>query len=153
MSKVQDIDHGWKRIKRSLKRMDTSYTKVGVQQGTQHKSKEGELSDLVTIAVANEYGTKRIPSRPFMRNAMDNNQTVLFKTQLQMYGEVIAGTKSVYEALAVIGEVATTKIKKEIRNLKFPPNAPSTIARKKSDNPLIDQGQLVQSITHVEVMR
>ena len=153
MARVEDIDRGWKRIKRSLKRMNTSYTKVGVQEGTQHKSKEGELSDLVVIATANEFGTKRIPSRPFMRNAMDKNQVTLFKTQLKMYSEVLAGTKNVRDALAVIGEVAVAKVKKEIRNLKFPPNAPSTIARKGSDNPLIDEGQLVQSITHVEVMQ
>jgi hypothetical protein len=153
MAKVEDRDRGWRRIKRELKLMDKSYTKVGVQQGEIHKSADGELSDLVVIAAVNEIGTKRIPSRPFMRNAVDGNQMGIFKTQVEMYGDVSRGVKTVRTALATIGEFMTAKVKKEIKTLRTPPNAPATVKRKGSDNPLIDQGQLIQSITHVEVLR
>jgi hypothetical protein len=153
LAKFEDRDRGWRRIRRQLKLIDNSYTKVGVQQGELHKSADGELSDLVVIAAVNELGTRRIPSRPFMRNAVDGNQVQLYRTQLEMYSDVVQGKKTVRTALSAIGEFMTAKVKREIKTLRTPPNAPATVKRKGSDNPLIDQGQLIQSITHVEVVK
>lgn len=149
MANVREIDRGWNRIKRELGSMDDSHTKVGVQQGTTRR----DMSDMVTVAAANEIGTRRIPSRPFMRNAFDENKARLVRLSGEMYGDVVSNQKTVRRALETMGEFMTAKVKGSIRRLRTPPNAPSTIARKKSDNPLIDQGQLVQSITHVEVLR
>jgi len=53
-------------------------------------------------------------------------------------------------ALSEVGEWMTAKTKAKIRGLKSPPNAASTIKRKKSSNPLIDTGQMINSIQHVE---
>lgn len=153
MAAFREIDHGWNRIKRELKFMDDSYTKVGIQQGEVHKSERGELSDMVVIAAANEFGTKTIPPRPFMKNAFDGNQGGIFAVTKKMYSDVVQNKRSVKNALGVMGEFLATKIKTEIRNLKVPPNAPSTVKRKGSANPLIDTGQMVQTVSHVEVVR
>lgn len=53
---------------------------------------------------------------------------------------------NVKQAMGLLGEVAQQDIQDAIVKLKEPPNAESTIAKKKSDNPLIDSGQLVSSI-------
>jgi len=167
MAKILDIDLGWNQIKDDLKSLDNSYTKVGVHQGQIHKSEDGELSDMVIIAAANELGTKPrvvggssrsggqilaggIPSRPFMRNAFDGNKESIKMAQSKLYNDVITGVRPVRNALSTLGEFLTAKVKLSIKQLKVPPNAPSTIAKKKSSNPLIDQGQLIQSITHTE---
>jgi hypothetical protein len=38
-------------------------------------------------------------------------------------------------------------VQKKIRQITIPPNSPRTIAEKKSSKPLIDFGQMVQSVT------
>lgn len=155
MSSIRDIDRGWRNFKLELGNIDKSFTKVGVQQGTIHKSKAGEvgLSDMVVIAAANEFGTRTIPSRPFMRRAFQRNLTKLNDLIGSTYGSVITGRLSTRRGLAIIGEFMTSEIKREITILRRPPNAPATIARKGSSNPLIDTGQLRASIAHVEVIR
>lgn len=153
MAAFKEIDHGWDRIKNDLRLLNDSHTKVGVQQGETHKGEDGELSDMVIIAAANEFGTRRIPPRPFMKNAFDGNQQQIRMLTTKMYSDVVRNMKSVKDALGTIGEFFTAKVKTEIRNLKVPPNAPSTIRRKKSSNPLIDTAQMVQTISHVEVIR
>lgn len=155
MNVVEDIDRGWKNLKADMKRLNNSYTKVGVQQGELHKSEDGEISDLVKIAAQNEFGTRHIPSRPFMRNAFSKNRLKLSVLQDKLIYKMIHNEISPRRALSIMGEFMTNKVKLEIKTLKTPPNAPSTIKKKTvggkiGDNPLIDQGHLVQSITHTE---
>ena len=45
-----------------------------------------------------------------------------------------------------LGEKVVADVQRKIVALKDPPNAPSTIAKKGSANPLIDTGRLRQSI-------
>ena len=51
--------------------------------------------------------------------------------------------------LALVGAQAVSNVQDTIRDLDDPPNAPSTIAAKGADNPLIDTGRMRQSITYV----
>lgn len=51
------------------------------------------------------------------------------------------------QAADMIGAKAAAVMKNTIRDFDNPPNAPSTIARKKSDNPLVDTGLMMQSVT------
>lgn len=155
MGKVTDIDRGWKGIQHRLRDLKGSYTKVGIQQGTIRKN-EGVsgTSDMVIVAAVQEFGApkKNIPVRPFMRNAFDKNREVLYRSKERAFSSVVVNNMDAKRALEIIGEAHKGQIQQEIVDLKFPPNAPSTIKRKKSSNPLIDTGQLRQSIHHVEVM-
>ena len=47
-----------------------------------------------------------------------------------------------------VGIVAVGKVQQYMTDLKTPPNAPSTIAKKGSSNPLIDSGAMRQSVTY-----
>ena len=47
-----------------------------------------------------------------------------------------------------LGLKAAVDVQEKVLDVKQPPNAPRTIARKGSANPLIDTGHLRQSITH-----
>jgi len=51
-------------------------------------------------------------------------------------------------SLRRLGSVAVGDVQRTIRDIKQPPNAPSTIRKKGSDNPLIDTGRLRQSIEY-----
>ena len=145
---VKEIDQGWARIKKQLAIMDGSYTKVGVQEGERH---DNGIS-MVIIAAANEFGTFKIPERPALRNAFDNNRPALESLKLRLITGIYSGKLTAERALGLLGEQHQRNTQKSIRDLKTPPNAPFTIARKRSSNPLVDTGQYIGSIRHVEVI-
>lgn len=51
------------------------------------------------------------------------------------------------QIIAMAGNEAEGAIRQYMRDLKSPPNAASTVRKKGSNNPLIDSGNLVQSVT------
>lgn len=51
-------------------------------------------------------------------------------------------------ALEIIGQIAVGKVQQYMTDLRDPPNAPSTIKKKGSSNPLINNGHLRQSVTY-----
>jgi len=160
---VRDIDRGWINIVRDLKRMGGSYTKVGLQQGEQHKDPEsGEMSDLVIIGAVHEFGTRRIPQRSWLRTAFDENISAINRVKAKVFKQVIDGNISPVAGLRLVGEFFESKVKANIVKIKTPPNAESTQRAKARkvrrravthiNNPLIDTGQMLQSVRHVEVM-
>lgn len=156
------IDHGWSRIMRSFREIDRTFTKVGLpdsasvghgfRQGSGHEPAE-DMSEIIIVGAVHEFGAPRkgIPARPFIRPSYDKNKSDLQRIKAHELGLVIDGKKTVKGGLAVIGEWLTNKTKQYLTLLKVPPLKPLTIARKKSSNPLIDTGQLRNSITHIEV--
>ena len=149
---VKDIDLGWKRIKKELKLLDNSYTIVGIQSDA---GKEEDGQNIAAVGAYNEFGvpSNNIPARPFMRSTFEEQKEKLKIVQRAQYSRVLAGTRSVKSALALIGEFMTGKIKRKITSLRMPPNLPATIKSKKSSNPLIDTGRMRASITHKEVLK
>lgn len=158
---VIDRDLGWKKIKEDLGNLNKSYTKVGLPEGgkVEPPIKIGsggepiiDMPEMVMVGAANEFGTKRIPERSYLRAATDEQREPINRLKEKVYEGILTTRYSVKEGLGLIGEFLTGKVRAKIVALKIPPNAPSTIRRKKSSNPLIDKGQLVQSIQHVEVL-
>lgn len=158
---VIDKDLGWGKAFKALTSGNHSpYTKVGVQQGATRKTTglKNQTSDMVKIATINELGTKPtkfspgIPPRPANRLAFEKNLTALNIAKEKLYKKVLSGVLTFEKALKILGEMHVANVKNSIRDLRTPPNAQSTIDKKKSDNPLIDEGQYINSITHVEVI-
>ena len=129
-------------------------------------SRDGAVPMLV-IAAANEFGAKIpkrqarfedpddenpggwviIPERSYLRAWFDENVDALQATMERLIGQVVEGKISGRAALETIGGYVVTHVQAYMVDLKTPPNAPSTIRRKGSSNPLIDTGQLKDSIT------
>lgn len=129
-------------------------------------SRDGAVPMLV-IAAANEFGAKIpkrqarfedlddenpegwviIPERSYLRAWFDENVDVLQATMERLIGQVVEGKISGRAALETIGGYVVTHVQAYMVDLKTPPNAPSTIRRKGSSNPLIDTGQLKDAIT------
>lgn len=149
---VRDIDKGWERIERELASFRNSSVLIGFQEGTLTKKevkgqreKEGGLS-MPQIAAANEFGTKRIPARPFMSTSFDENRSRIEKLIQIQYQKVKDGKQKAENALIGVGVVVVGMIQQKIRAILSPPNAPSTIKAKGSSKPLIDFGQMIQSV-------
>jgi len=95
----------------------------------------------------------KVPQREFMASSFDESLARLIQNRNKLYGMVIDNTLSVHKSLAILGEFMVASTKKKIRALRTPPNHPITVAMKGSDNPLINSGQMINSVTHIEVIR
>ena len=159
MGAVKTIDLGWLGILNELKKAQDSYVKVGFQQGsvtkTQRKGKRTQVANLSMpqIAAQNEFGTKYIPARPFMRTAVDLNLNMINNYIERQYKLILDGKTTTDKALGLIGQMMTGLIQKRIRQIVLPPNSARTIAIKGSSKPLIDFGQMIQSVTYAVVNR
>ncbi len=150
VARIQDRDRGYKSMRQRLALMDGSYTKVGIQQGAMEAD---GVTDLVIVAAANEFGTDTVPERSFLRSTFDEEREKLATITAAEAQAIMEGTKTVDLSLALIGEYFTGRVQAKIHSHPPPPNAPETIARKGSSGTLIDSGQLVQSIRHVEIIK
>jgi hypothetical protein len=107
------------------------------------------MTDLGRI---HEFGDEAsgIPERSFIRRTFDERRDELARMQGELTEAVIAGEVSPAKALDLLGGWGAGEVKKRIAQGPHipPPNAPATIARKGSDRPLVDNGQLVNSINH-----
>ena len=88
-----------------------------------------------------------IPERSFLRTSHDEYADEIAKKASMALGQVINGKMSPDTWLDMFGEMMATKVKQYIRDLKSPPNHPFTIDQKGSSNPLVDTGNLLESIT------
>jgi hypothetical protein len=118
-----------------------------IKRITQPKAPESYF--LADIAFENNFGSisKGIPARPFGSTTVprykDKIQRV-FKTWVR---DALEGRIEVQDAYDRIGFTVAGYMKKNLTHGEWQPNAPLTIEKKGSDQPLIDQGQLRQSIT------
>lgn len=125
--------------------LDGVEVSVGVQ-GTVAPGEAG-LTELVEIATAQEYGTDTIPPRPFLRHALATRganwrEGLAKAVQKQSSGDTSGAALTIRRvALVMVRDVQGS-----IRSGPWVPNAPATIRRKGSSRPLIDSGQLRQSI-------
>ena len=90
---------------------------------------EGTVN-LADVATFNEFGTERIPPRPFMRQSFDKNLDEMKRFVEARYGMVVDGKLTVSQALKEVGVFFKGKVQAIFREGDFAPNAPSTIARK-----------------------
>lgn len=98
--------------------------------------------NLASLAAVLEFGNESIPSRPFLRQTLAENQEKYTTLFVKLFESGIS-IEQIYEQIALI---AQGDVQQNIVNGKWTANAPSTIKRKKSSKPLIDTGKLRQSV-------
>lgn len=142
---------------RRARGISDKYTKVGysVRSGLIEGEEGKTLSNLtkVALAVIHEFGTDKIPERPFMRQAFDNRLNEIEDMSANLHARYLNGDLAEKQALAMLGEWFMGEIKEEIRKGNFTPIKPSTAKRKGSSKPLIDSGlNLLGGLDHEEVV-
>ena len=116
------------------------------------KTKSIEYPDgtsVIEVAAANNFGvpSRGIPRRPFMTLAKEPTIKKIKPLVKVLVHKLNKGEITMERIVDQIAPVAVNIFKETIVKLRTPPNAPSTIRRKKSDNPLIDSGLLVDTLT------
>lgn len=103
------------------------------------------------IAAIHEFGAPNaaIPERPFLRPAIADNREKFFALNRVSLKGVMDGSLTMQQALGRLGAIAQAQVQKKIVQGPFRPLEPKTIARKGSTKPLIDSGQMRQSVQWV----
>ena len=154
--RTTDTDLGIGRILKELSILEKKpFVEVGLQESTFSKPKktsDKQVTDttVLEVGVFQEFGTKSIPQRSYIRLTFDETKKSMFQTIKRQKDLIFLGASTVKKSLNVIGLQNTNNIKKTIRRTpsEWPPLSESTIKRKKSSKPLIDTGQLINSLTH-----
>ncbi len=98
------------------------------------------------LGAIQEFGTDngRIPPRPWLVPGVNSGN----EEYLKIITDAAEKQQPLSGALEQVGVVAASKVQIYMTELKTPPNAPSTIKKKGSSNPLIDTGELRSSVTY-----
>lgn len=133
-----------KKIKEKFGKARNKEVAVGFPKGKVQAYPDG--TEVAFVAACHVYGMG-VPRRDFMGLALDG-----IKEKAIPIMKMLAKVDNEGQAMALMnaaGLVSQDEIKKAIVDLDTPPNAPSTIAQKGSDNPLIDTSHMLQSVTYV----
>lgn len=138
---------GGSKLEAELKRLSAAVDKaaavdVGFMDGSTDAS--GTLNALK--AALNEYGvpSRNQPPRPFFRNTIAK--------RAEAWGHnlgvaLVAKDFDAKAALELVGEGVVGDVQQGINELWSPPLAPSTVAAKGFDKPLIEHGDMLRSVT------
>lgn len=158
---VKLIDRGWEGIKHRIDalRGGSAVVRVGVQGMPGAANHQGTSLTVAQLATIHEFGkvihhpklgrTTVIPERSFLRATIDQYRDAIARRQVLLTQGYILGKFAIQPAMELLGQYVVGLIKQRIANGIAPPNSPWTIARKGSSKPLIDTGQLRNSITYV----
>lgn len=133
------------KIKQLIEQLKASGEKavyVGFPAEFNEKVEGSDNFNLASLAAVLEFGNERIPSRPFLRQTLAENQEKYTALFVKLFESGVS-IDQIYEQIALI---AQGDVQQNIVNGKWTANAPSTIKRKKSSKPLIDTGKLRQSV-------
>ena len=134
-----------RKLQKELQKLEKLQVRVGFQSGN---ATADDGTDIADIAMWNELGTKHIPSRPFLRQSVDNNEAKIRSMCRTQFKELVQGKISAQEMLNKIGVMQKALVQETIKNGDFEPNAESTVRQKKSSKPLVDTGRMRQSVTY-----
>lgn len=144
---VEIIDHGFDKYYKAIKDLNSKAVHVGIFADVGDK--------VLTKAIVNEFGTARagkknnitIPERSFIRSTYNKQQKKVAGRFNQIFMSFSRKQYNVLPRLKLIGLEQEAATKQAITDMKYPPNAASTVAKKGSSHPLIDTGELRSKIT------
>lgn len=142
---------GWaKKIAARVTELANKEVAAGFPRGSKAGSETYDNgASVLDVAIWNQFGTDRIPARPFIDNAVTRIEQDNSGSGAYIAKQVVDGKMSADTALKQVALVAENAIREAITDDVYEPNAPSTKRRKRSDRPLIDTGKMRQAVTSV----
>lgn len=157
-SQVTDRDLGYGNVVEWFGDLGTPAVYVGILQDKGSEMTEEGIT-VAGYAAVNEFGSEdgQVPERSFIRSTVDEQQADYERRLKSGMGKVIdvvvkggmnAGRGEMERHLGLLGAKVSRDIQQKIRDIRTPPNAPSTLSKKyPGDNPLIHTGRMRQSIS------
>lgn len=161
MATVRVTRDNMPQLERIMRRVARTRVYIGVPGSTSRRggsnnplnpNAQGAISN-ATLGYIHEYGSpaRNIPARPFLVPGVDRAKgRLLAVLHARLQKAVDTGNEGeVRNAYETVGIAGAGEVQGYMTSGTFAPLSARTIARKKSSRPLIDTGQLRQSITYV----
>ena len=116
---------------------------ASVRVGVLENATYPDGTPVAMVAFWNEYGTKRIPPRPFFRTTVSEQK----KNWVLSVQNLMKMHNNPQQVMGLIGEHMKGNIVQSIATWSDPPNAPYTIEKKGFDAPLRDTTRMSKSIS------
>ncbi len=142
---VRRTGPGSARLVAALKGLDRLEAKTGWFE----TSRDVKGVPVATKAAAHEFGTSRVPARPFMRPTVAAQRDAWMRQLAQGSKAILRGEATPEGVLEALALRAAGDVAKAIRAVNAPPLSPKTVKRKGFEKPLVDTGQMLQSVTGV----
>ena len=127
------------------KQIKSGKVSVGLPKGKSGQYEDG--STVIEVAAWNEFGTEKIPERSFIRVPVQQNKAKYIELAKKQAQKIYTGKTTVDDALGILGLFMSDKMKASFTDNEWQSNSAETIEKKGSSRPLIDTGQLRNSIT------
>ena len=141
-NKVKRKGPGIKELINRVKKPGT--VAVGIIDAGLHDDSEETVA---SIGFQHEFGATGIPERSFLRSTLHSDRKNILTLNKKLLKNIVNMSMKVPQALGILGNFVADKVSQKIVSIRTPPNSPETILAKGSSNPLIDSGQLKNSIT------
>jgi hypothetical protein len=132
---------------RKLKELNKKALRVGIFENAKYQNGDS----VAQVASDNEFGTLKIPARPFFTPAVNQNGQKWLSVMTKEIDKSIRNDSDINVGLNRVGLLAQGDIQKSLVAVTSPALAPATIAKKGSSKPLVDTGILLSSITYAVV--
>lgn len=124
-----------------------NYTiKAGILESNNPVGENG--TRVAEYALNNEFGTHKIPARPFIGTATDEQGAGWVDTLKKQVPFVLTQKIKLSTVIDNVGKKMQFAIKDQIKFIMIPRNAPSTIKKKGFDNPLVDTGLMMETVDY-----
>lgn len=106
-----------------------------------------EGTPVAYVATIHEFGTSKIPARPFMRPAVAEHGKEWIEQLGQGAKTCLTTGANPADVLEAVALGAAGNVAEKIQAVTSPPLSPVTVQRKGFSKPLVDTGQMAQSVT------
>lgn len=131
-----------RKLKEAMEKLRAKGAHVGLPASTD--------GDLVMRGAVHQFGSVKqgIPARPWLDMGAKEGAPKYAKLAKNKITKVATGDLSVDAYYSLLGEIGKAEVQRYLVNGTFKPLSPTTIKRKGSSKPLIDTGQLRNSVTY-----
>lgn len=118
------LDNSWYK---AMKKVQTLGGVHGVKVGFFEEAKNSETGEQIAFyAACNEFGTREVPARPFMRMTAEKHSQEWARLFVQVTGDqIIRDPKIAARAFDAIGRIAQSDMREMILSNMPPPNSPA----------------------------
>lgn len=141
---IETLTPEGRQFERMIQELADKEVVIGFQHGD---ATEDDGTDICDIAAWNELGTEHIPSRPFLRKSVDENEDKI-NNFIDAKANALMNGISAEQTLKEIGLFQKSLVQDKITDGNFVNNAESTKRKKGSSHPLIDTGRMRQSVNY-----
>ena len=139
----------FEKLKKNIKKLREKKVVAGFPKGKLNaphyeNSDKADKPSIIDVAIWNNFGIG-VPRRDFMTPSSKRWNEKIQEYVDELGTDLVDGKIDADKFLDFIGQIGAEIISDEIIKLDTPPNAPETIARKKSSNPLVDTGDMARA--------